>query len=115
MIRRSKRRLDPQAPPQPPSLIRRTVGFLVKASGLIVIATGMAALSTHWLWTVLAMFVGLGLFIVGAEIAPVAKTGAFIARNLMESDAYDLHYVRPPGGYLTDSFDGPDSDRFIGR
>ena len=95
--------------------MRRLAGWLLKVAAVVVIALGVAMSTVHWAWTVLGLAGGLALMVAGASLSPGSGTGAFFARDLMEIDPASLRHMRPPGGNLTDPFEGPDSDRFIGR
>lgn len=97
-------------------MFRRAAGVLLKSLGLGLSIVGATLLVVHWVWTVLAVLAGIGLAIVGERLAPREQTGAFTARYTMEAGGWgDLHYVKPPGGNVSDPLPGHEGRRFTGR
>lgn len=92
----------------------RLAAWVLKAAGFLLVPSGIVIWSYgHPVWAVAAMIFGFGVFVAGALVEPGPDTGAGIARNMME--LYDdMHYVRPPGGNLTDRVEGDDG-RFGNR
>jgi hypothetical protein len=91
-------------------------GGLLKAVGLGVAIVGVTLIVVQWVWTVVGVLAGIGLTIVGERLAPGDQTGAFTARYTMESGGWgDMHYVKPPGGNVSDPMPGRAGRRFTGR
>lgn len=85
-------------------------------AGLALAILGVALVFVHWALTVLGVVAGVGLTIIGDRLSPSVGTGAFTARYTMEAGGWgDLHYVKPPGGNVSDPLPGKEGRRFTGR